>query len=73
MKGETMTRTEEVLAMNLVRDLGMIYPTANSKQKSRYGMYLCSCGNIFKANTNMMNRGSYQSCGCKKKELLKKT
>jgi DNA-directed RNA polymerase subunit M/transcription elongation factor TFIIS len=42
----------------LIKNLGMMYPTENSKKEARYGLYRCGfCGNEFKANTNNINRG----------------
>lgn len=45
--------------MNLIKDLGMAYPTNKSKIKSRFGLYECSkCLIHFKANTNDVNRAN---------------
>ena len=34
----------------LIEDLGMEYPTENSKHKTRFGIYECGfCGNKFKS------------------------
>jgi hypothetical protein len=57
----------------LLQDLGMIYPTEKSKQKTRYGLYKCYCGNEFKANTNSINSNGTRSCGCYQKEIAKQT
>ena len=49
----------------LLEDLGMKFPTENSKQKTRYGLYECPfCGNEFRALTNNIKRGTTKSCGC---------
>ena len=41
----------------LIENLGMMYPTATSKKKKRYGLYLCSyCGNKFKARFRDVNK-----------------
>ena len=49
----------------LIEDLGMVFATEKSKQKTRYGMYKCGfCGTEFKANTYDINRGDTKSCGC---------
>lgn len=48
----------------LLEDLGMIYPTENSKQKRRYGIYKCFCGNKFKASFHNIKRKHTKSCGC---------
>ena len=53
---------------SLIEDLGMLYPTENSKKKRRYGVYKCGfCGNEFKASTRDINSGDTKSCGCYKK------
>ena len=49
----------------LIEDLGMMYPTENSKRRRRFGLYKCGfCGTEFKANTNSVKCGDTQSCGC---------
>ena len=48
----------------LLEDLGIKYPTVNSKVKVRYGLYRCECGNVFKAQTPSINSGNTKSCGC---------
>lgn len=48
----------------LISDLGMQYPTLNSKNKRRYGFYKCFCGKNFKAQTTHINSGHTISCGC---------
>ena len=30
--------------LELIEDLGMMYPTENSNYKVRYGIYKCECG-----------------------------
>lgn len=50
----------------LLKDLGMLYPNENSKNKYRYGIYKCFCGSEFKANTIDLKRGKIGSCGCNK-------
>jgi hypothetical protein len=38
--------------MKLIRDLGMLYPTKNSKSKKRFGLFLCSgCDKEVRAQT----------------------
>ena len=51
-------------ALVLIKDLGMLFPTETSKQKKRYGMYLCECGVEFKAATYKVKINHTQSCGC---------
>ena len=49
----------------LIEDLGMMYATENSKQKTRLGIYKCGfCGTKFKANTNSIKSKNTKSCGC---------
>ena len=49
----------------LIRDLGMMFPNENSKQKRRYGLYKCPfCGKEFEAITDNIKSGNIQSCGC---------
>ena len=38
----------------------MLYPKPTSKQKTRYGLYLCTCGREFKRIVNNKNH----KCGC---------
>lgn len=49
----------------LLEDLGMRYPTENSKQKKRYGIYQCQyCGKEFEGSVYDVKRGNIRSCGC---------
>ncbi len=49
--------------MTLVKDLGMQYPTANSKRKYRYGLYICpDCNSETKAQTTSVKRGQTKRC-----------
>lgn len=48
----------------LIQDLGMQYPTATSKQKTRYGLYLCQCGTEFKCMSKSIRYKETISCGC---------
>ena len=58
----------------LIEDLGMLYPTENSKNKIRFGIYKCGfCGNDFKANTQGILRGNTKSCGCYQKRRASET
>jgi hypothetical protein len=52
----------------LLKNLGMMYATENSKQKRWFGLYKCGfCGNEFKAITQSILSGNTKSCGCYKK------
>ena len=58
----------------LIEDLGTMYPTENSKVKTRFGLYKCGfCGTNFKAITNDIKRGKTKSCGCYQKRRTKET
>ena len=58
----------------LIEDLGLLYPTENSKRKYRFGIYKCGfCGSNFKANTHDINNGNIKSCGCYKKRRVSET
>jgi len=48
----------------LIKDLGTQYTTKNSKNRIRYGLYKCFCGNEFKAPTAKIKIGHTKSCGC---------
>lgn len=47
----------------LIEDLGLLYPSANSKQKRRYGLYECSvCKSHFKAISYDIKRRNINKC-----------
>ena len=50
----------------LIEDLGRIYPKETSKQKTRYGLYKCFCGNEFKSTFQDIKSNHRKSCGCLK-------
>lgn len=50
----------------LIKDLGMKYANESSKQKRRYGLYKCFCGNEFETLTSNIKKESTKSCGCSK-------
>jgi DNA-directed RNA polymerase subunit RPC12/RpoP len=56
--------------MELIEDLGQLYPKPTSKRTYRYGLYKCpDCGEPTKAQTTSVNRGQTTrcaSCGGKK-------
>lgn len=53
----------------LLEDLGMLYPKETSKQKYRYGLYKCYCGNQFKSMVQSVKSKHTQSCGCYHKKI----
>lgn len=57
----------------LLEDLGMIYPKETSKQKKRYGLYKCYCGNEFKAQVQDIRKKATVSCGCYNKQKTKES
>ena len=58
----------------LIEDLGMMFPTKNSKQKTRFGLYKCGlCGTEFKASTDNVVQGKTRSCGCYHKRRASET
>jgi DNA-directed RNA polymerase subunit RPC12/RpoP len=49
--------------MKLIKDLGFRYPTENSKQRHRYGLYKCEyCGNNFEAKTSYVKTKRTTKC-----------
>jgi len=55
----------------LIKDLGL-KEGKNSKNKKRYGLYKCFCGEPFEAYTNNIAIGGTKSCGCLRKNRGKK-
>lgn len=53
----------------LLEDLGMLYPNESSKEKKRYGLYKCVCGNKFKTQTQGVKNKRIKSCGCLQKKI----
>ena len=64
-----MLNNQEIKIPVLIEDLGCLYPTAMSKKKYRYGLYLCQCGNKFKTSFYNIKNGHTKSCGCHKKQV----
>jgi len=58
-----MTIIESITPI-LLEDLGMKYTSKKEQYKSRYGMYLCECGNKFETQIESVNSGNTKSCGC---------
>ena len=57
----------------LLEDLGMKFPTENSKQKARYGLFKCFCGNEFEVIVYTVRNGHTKSCGCLRNNVHKIT
>ena len=54
----------------LIQDLGRIYPTEKSKQKTRMGIYKCQCGNEFRTTFQSVSLNKTKSCGCLKGKMI---
>ena len=48
----------------LLEDLGLLYPTATSIKKYRYGLFRCFCGTEFKTQMSAGKKQYVKSCGC---------
>lgn len=59
--------------LELIEDLGMMYPTKKSKRKYRFGLYKCFCGNEFKVQIAMVKNSNTNSCGCLQKQRVKES
>ena len=69
-----MGNKEELSKPILIEDLGMMFPTENSKQRRKFGIYKCGfCGNEFKARTSDVKFGNTNSCGCYQKRRASET
>ena len=65
---------EEMPKPILLEDLGMLYPTENSKKKARYGLYKCGfCGEEFRTQISNVKSGCTKSCGCYNKRRTSET
>jgi len=51
----------------LIKDLGLKYSTKNSKNRIRYGLFKCFCGNEFEKPITKIQTKHTKSCGCLKK------
>ena len=58
------------MSLELIKDLGMLFPTENSKTKKRFGLYKCFCGNEFKTMISSVKNERTKSCGCIHKNML---
>ena len=58
----------------LIEDLGMMFPTEKSNQKSHYGIFKCGfCGTEFRTQINNVKNGNTKSCGCYRKRIISET
>ena len=68
-----MSEEVELPKPTLIEDLGMMFPTKNSKQKKRFGRYECGfCGEEFRTQTSKVKSGETKSCGCYQKRRASK-
>ena len=59
------SKEEEDMTPILIKDLGLLYDTEESKRKSHWGLYKCQyCGKEFKCRTDSINSKRTLSCGC---------
>lgn len=56
-----MNNQKEII---LLEGLGYKFPKENSKQKRKYGIYKCHCGNKFETRVDLVNCKNTVSCGC---------
>jgi hypothetical protein len=51
--------------MKKITDLGLEFPTPTSRQRVRYGIFVCDeCGSEFKCQSYNIETGKTKSCGC---------
>ena len=53
-----------------IKDIGLMFATEKSKRKTRYSLYMCQCGNEFKAIKADIDRNFTKSCGCHNRNVL---
>jgi len=68
-----MSNNQTPLIPVLIQDLGMMYPTETSKIKKHNAIYLCGCGNSFKAQLYDIKNKKTKSCGCYHKQRINET
>lgn len=63
---------QDMLPLEIIEDLGLIYATDKSKNKARYMVFKCSCcPNTFKAEPSKIANGKKSKCTtCNKPNLL---
>lgn len=59
--------------LELIQDLGNLYPTKKSKRRVRYGLYKCFCGKEFKTLVASVKSNKTKSCGCYQKQRVSET
>lgn len=59
-----MLENNQIQNLLLIKDLGMQYATIKSKQRTRFALFKCFCGNYFKAGVQDVKKLTTRSCGC---------
>ena len=65
-----MLENNQNKSLVLIKDLGTMKPTENSKYKKRFGLYKCYCGNEFKTMFECVRSGHTKSCGCLQRKTV---
>lgn len=55
---------KEYIPPILLEDLGTRFPTESSKERKKYGLFKCFCGNEFEAQIDNIKNRNTKSCGC---------
>ena len=74
-KPSTSPQKRNQQMLTLIKDLGTITPPTkpNSKNKYKYCLYKCNCGNTTKLRKHAVNRGEYKHCEkCEQKYIESK-
>ena len=50
--------------ITFIKDLGMRFPTINSRKRCRYHLFRCFCGKEFETQPKKITSGHTKSCGC---------
>jgi len=67
---KTGDKYSNIKTPTLVKDLGRLPISKNSKYKARFGLYKCSlCGTIFKGNSSKIKNREVISCGCLNRKI----
>jgi len=62
---ENEVTEEKDMTPIFIKDLGTMYATENSTQKSHFGLFECQyCGNKFRTRLADVKNGTTRSCGC---------
>lgn len=57
-------QNNQEIKLILLEDLGLLNTSEKSKEKRKYGLYLCHCGNEFKSQQRHIINNNIKSCGC---------